>query len=481
MGDTVTGNPTLHPYSGPIDLTRPYFVGAGGTAMSALAQLCQATGSTVVSGSDATDSDRLARLRDLGCRVTVGHEQAAVEGASCVVYTTVTAHTSEVAAARVAGIPVVHRAQVLQEISKDRRLIAVAGTHGKSTTTAMIATALTALGEDPSYLIGADLDRPGSGARHGKGDLIVAEADESDHSLLFLHPQVAVVTRIAHDHPENFGGLDDHLDAYTLFAGGLRAGGVLVVDADDPTSARLAERIGKLRPDVSVVTFGNTHAATVRIESIERHGWSTKVMVTTPGDVPVVLRANTPGLHHARDAVAALTALVSVGVSAVDAAEALSQFTGVQRRFTTIGEAGGVTVVDCYAHHTNEIAADLEAAGAVAGEHRVIAVCQPSGYPRVRAFGGEIGRALADGADYAVLLPVHGGDPIPGVSQTVLGDAVAEDGGQVRFADLGNAAEVVTGLARPGDIVVLLGTGTVTDLAEPILRQVAQGAMTSVR
>jgi len=178
MGDTVTGNPTRNAYTGPIDLSRPHFVGVGGSAMSGLAQLCAARGSAV-SGTDAIDSARLHGLRAAGCTITVGHDPHAVDDASCVVYTTVASHAPEITAAREQGIPIVHRMQVLNELATGRSLIAVAGTHGKSTTTGMIVAGLRSLGADPSFLVGADLDEPGSGVQDGRGNVFVAEADES--------------------------------------------------------------------------------------------------------------------------------------------------------------------------------------------------------------------------------------------------------------------------------------------------------------
>jgi UDP-N-acetylmuramate--alanine ligase len=480
MSTTVMSNPTLNPYTGPIHLTRPHFVGIGGSAMSALAQLCQARGAKV-SGTDAVDSERIAVLRDLGCAVTIGHDPAAVHGASCVVYTAVTQASPEVAAALDAGIPVVHRAQVLQALSTDRRLVAVAGTHGKSTTTGILAAALRALGEDPSYLVGADLDQPGSGARHGKGDLIIAEADESDHSFQLLAPYAAVVTTIAHDHPENYANLREHIDAYTTFVNGLRGGGIFVANADDDSVRVLIERVRTQRPDVHVVTYGHDERATVRVQSVERRGWSAKVRVTLPGETPVVIRLHTPSRQHAHNAVAALAVLAALGTDPVAAAEAVSTFVGVRRRFMPVGENAGVTVIDCYADHPNEIAADLEAARAVAGTHRVLAVVQPSGYARVAAFGRDMGTALAAGADHTVLLDVHGAGPQGAVSSTIVGDAIAAAGGHLLFAGLGAAAHEVATLARPGDVILMMGTGNVTDLAGPILAALAQDRLTVSR
>ncbi|BCJ41710.1 UDP-N-acetylmuramate--L-alanine ligase [Actinoplanes ianthinogenes] len=480
MGDTVTGNPTSHPYTGPIDLTRPHFVGIGGLAMSGLAKLCAERGSEVT-GTDSADSERLEALRALGCKVTVGHSAEAVVGASCVVYTTAAAQAADVAAARDAGIPIVHRAQVLQEIVGDRRLIAVTGSHGKSTTTGVLATALTALNEDPTYLIGADLNEPGSGARTGKGDLFVVEADESDRSFHFLTPAVVVVTNIEHDHPENYTSLDDVLSAYVTFALRLRHQGVLVVNADSPVTERLVKQVRRARPDVQVVTFGKDKSSVVQLTRIKVLGWNATAQVDLQNGEPVALRLKTPSREHLHDAVAALAVLVQLGANSVEAAEAINTFAEMPRRFARYGKAGGVTVVDCFSDHHNEIAADLRAARSIAGSRKVIAVFQPTGFARVKAFGKEMGAALADGADVVILLDIRGYVPEEGVSSVLVGDSVVMNDSQVRYASEGGPVDLVAAHAHPGDVVVLMGTGDVTDLAEPILATLEVNAGHSVR
>ncbi|WP_246635072.1 Mur ligase domain-containing protein [Actinoplanes hulinensis] len=319
MADTVTGNPTLGAYTGPIDLSRPHFVGVGGSAMSGLAQLCAARGA-LVSGTDAADSDRITALRAAGCKVEIGHDPRAIEDASCVVYTTVAQHAPEVAAARANGIPVVHRAQVLRELA-GRHLVAVAGTHGKSTTAGILVAALRQLGQDPSFVVGADLDVPGSGSHHGTGPLFVAEADESDRSFHFLEPAAAVITTIAHDHPENFDGLDSHLIAYVTFAARLRPEGVLIANADEPASNDVLARVRRLRPDVRVVTFGQSERADVRFGPVDRHGWQSMTEVHA-GNGRGVLRLGTPSIYHVQDAVAAVALLVAFGYPIDAAAQA---------------------------------------------------------------------------------------------------------------------------------------------------------------
>ncbi|HEX8628751.1 MAG TPA: UDP-N-acetylmuramate--L-alanine ligase [Catenuloplanes sp.] len=471
---TITGHsdPSLDPYLGPIDLRRPHFVGIGGSTMSALASICAARGRTVT-GSDVADSPRLAHLRAAGCQISIGHDTKLIEQATCVVYTAATEHTEEVIMARIRGFPVVHHAQVLQTLATGQHLVAVSGTHGKSTTTGILAAALSMLGADPSYAIGADLHQPGSGAHHGTTDLFIAEADESDRSLHFLAPYLAVLTGIAHDHPENYPDLRAHIEAYTTFACGLEIGGLLVVNADDPGAMDVADRTRRERRDVTVITYGQTPDADWHIEAIEQHGWSSTVRIRPPHGGTLTLRLSTPSAHHARDAVAALAALASLGFDALEAAPAIGAFRGVRRRLTRTGQAAGVTVIDSYAHHPNEITADLQAARTIAGAHKVIVVFQPSGYDRVAALGREMGAALAAGADEVILLDVQGGTPRHGITSRIVADAITAHGGRVHCLPADHAPSMAGVLAFPGDVVLTMGTGDVTQLGDRLVNSVA--------
>jgi UDP-N-acetylmuramate--alanine ligase len=467
MTSTLTHNPFTDAYHGPINLHGPHFVGIGGTAMSGLARLCLVRGSTV-SGSDNTDSLRLAALRAAGCRIAVGHDPIHTRNSTCVVYTAVTATSPEVVAARLSGIPVVHRAQALAALAEGRHLVAVSGTHGKSTTTGLLAAALTELGADPSYVIGADLADGSAGARHGLGHLLVAEADESDRSFHFLNPEAAIITSINHDHPENYVDLADHVDAYHVFVSRIRDGGLLVANADDRTVRVLVDQIRKQRPDLRIATYGETAQADTQLRTMRRTGWSTDVTVRLNGH-DVAFHLDSPSASHAYDAVAALTALAQLGFPPPDAARALSAFTGVKRRFTRVGEAAGLTVVDSYADHPGEIAADLATATHLADEHKVIVVFQPSGYGRVAAFGRDMGTLLAREADEVILLEVHGGTPIDGVSSAVVADAITAAGGRVHLAADSDVPELVCRVAEHGDLVLTMGTGDVASLGDQII------------
>ncbi|MGW5557918.1 UDP-N-acetylmuramate--L-alanine ligase [Micromonospora sp. NPDC003944] len=468
MTDTITGNPTIEAYSGPLDLSRPHFVGVGGCAMSGLARLLAELGHEV-SGSDLRDSATLAALRTAGVRVQVGHDPSHVQGASCVVYTTVAQDAPEVRAARAAGIPVVHRAQVLDKLATERRLVAVSGSHGKSTTAGMLAHILRTLGKDPTYLVGADLTGPGSGAHLGRSRLLVAEADESDRSFHFLTPSVAIITNVTDDHPENFVNHADVLRAYVGFGARIVPYGVLVVNADCVGAAVAANVIAEERPDVTVLRYGRDRAADVRLLDVNAEGWSVSATVRMPNGTEVGLTLPTPAAHHLDDAVAALTCAVSFGLDPAEVAGAACAFGGVRRRFEHIDTRSGVTVVDSYADHPNEIAADLDAARTLA-RGRVFVVFQPSGHARVLAFAERIGGVLADKADYVLLLDVHNtvptGRPVAD-SRTIV--ARLREGDYCLPLGPDHAARVIARMAGRGDVVVTMGTGDVNGYGAAIL------------
>ncbi|WP_433529093.1 UDP-N-acetylmuramate--L-alanine ligase [Micromonospora sp. CA-263727] len=468
MTDTITGNPTIEAYTGSIDLSRPHFVGAGGSAMSGLARLLAELGHEV-SGSDLHDSATLDTLRASGVRVHLGHDPLHVEGASCVVYTTVARNVSEVRAARAAGIPVVHRAQVLNTLSAGRRLVAVSGSHGKSTTAGLLAHILHTLGEDPTHLIGADLTGPGSGAHLGRSRLLVAEADESDRSFHFLTPSIAVITNVTDDHPENFVNHADVMRAYVGFGGRIAPSGFLIVNADCVGATVAADVIADERPDLSVLRYGRDRTADMRILDVRAEGWSACATLRMPNGTEVRLTLPTPAGHHLDNAAAAVACAVTLGLNPADVARASCTFAGVRRRFEQLGSRAGVTVVDSYADHPNEIAADLEAAHTLA-RGRVFVVFQPSGHARVLAFGERIGRVLADKADYVLLLDVHGtvpeGQPVADNTAII---ARLREGSYCLPLGPEHSARVVARMAGRGDVVLTMGTGDVASYGAAIL------------
>ncbi|MGH8900561.1 MAG: UDP-N-acetylmuramate--L-alanine ligase [Egibacteraceae bacterium] len=462
----------------PLDLRRPYFVGIGGIGMCAVAKICAARGGRVA-GSDVRVSAVVEALRRLGCEVHIGHAAEQVTGASCVVVSQAIRESNpDLVAARARGIPVAHRAQALAALMDGYRSVAIAGTHGKSSTTGMLVAALQGLGFDPSYAIGADLDEPTSNAQHGNGDIFVAEADESDRSFHHFRPLVATVLNVEEDHHDHYCSLQEHVAAYETFAHRIQPGGTLVMSADDPGCRQLRDRLASSAPDLRMVTYGQSDAADVHIVKSETHGFTSTAAVRIPDVGEVVVQVPVPGLHMAHNAVGALMVGMALGTDPRQMSEALARYQGLRRRFTVMGEAGGVTVVDSYAHHPTEIAADLETARAVLdGAGRVVVVFQPHRFSRVRALGAEAGRALAS-ADLVVLMDIYASieDPVPGVTSDIVSQAVLGHGGAVRAERRWAATpDLVASLARPGDLVLTMGAGDVTLLGPKILERIGTG------
>ncbi|WNI18497.1 UDP-N-acetylmuramate--L-alanine ligase [Actinacidiphila sp. ITFR-21] len=455
----------------PPALDRPHFIGIGGAGMSGIAKILAQRGA-VVAGSDARDSETAAALRALGVTVHIGHDAAhlAPEASAVVVSSAIRAENPELAAARDRGVPVVHRSDALAALMAGSRPIAVAGTHGKTTTTSMLAVALTALGLEPSYAIGGDLDAPGSNAHHGDGGIFVAEADESDRSFHAYSPEVAVVLNVELDHHANYASLEEIHRSFETFVGKVRPGGTLVVSADQPGAVELTSRVrGTGSP--RVVTVGEAEHADVRITRINPRGLTSEVTVLLDGRL-LTFTVSVPGRHYAHNAVAALAAGIAVGVPARNLAAALAGYTGVRRRLQLKGEAAGVQVIDSYAHHPTEMAADLEAIRGAAGPHaRVLVVFQPHLFSRTRELGAEMGGALAL-ADASVVLDVYPAreDPVPGVTSEIVVGAARAAGADVTAAhDAAAVPEAVAGMAKAGDLVLTMGAGDVTDLGPLIL------------
>lgn len=454
-----------------IDLGSPHFIGIGGAGMSGLAKILAIRGSKVA-GSDAKDSTALLALRQLGCRVHAGHAAENLGDASCVVVSSaIRQDNPELVAARERGIPVVHRADALARLMDDRRAVAIAGTHGKTTTTSMLAVSLMSLGLDPSFAIGADLNEAGSNAHHGDGDIFVAEADESDRSFLKYAPEVAVVLNVELDHHANYASLDEVLDAFEAFARRIVPGGTLVLSADDAGAGTLRTRLAASAPDLAVLTVGESDTADLRIAKIEQQGLSSTVTVHGRGGAEHVFTIAVPGRVNASNAVMALAVGLALGIDPADMGAALGKYQGVRRRFQLKGEAGGVRVVDSYAHHPTEIAADLETARGAVGDGRVIAVFQPHLFSRTQQLGAEMGRALA-AADIALVMDIYAAreDPQPGITSHIIAHSALDHGGLVRMEhSWSEVPNVVAGMARPGDLVLTMGAGDVTLLGPEIL------------
>jgi UDP-N-acetylmuramate--alanine ligase len=453
-------------------LNAPHFIGIGGAGMSGLAKILALRGAQV-SGSDAKESTVVLALRQLGAEVHVGHaaEHLPAGASAVVVSSAIREDNPEIAEARRRGLPVVHRSDALAALMEGRRALAVAGTHGKTTTTSMLAVSLTALGLDPSFAIGGDLNEPGSNAHHGTGEIFVAEADESDRSFHKYAPEVAIVLNVELDHHANYASMDEIYESFEAFAERIVPGGALVVDIDHEGVRELVKRGRVRRDDLHIVTVGEDREADFRIVKIAPRGMTSEVTVAFDGRQEITFTVNVPGRHYAHNAVAALAAGVRLGVPAAELAPALSSYQGVRRRLQLKGESAGVQVIDSYAHHPTEIAADLQAIREAAGEGRVVVVFQPHLFSRTRELGVEMGEALAL-ADQVVVLDVYPAreDPIPGVTSEIVIEAARAKDADVQGAhSLAAVPELVAGIAKQGDLVLTMGAGDVTLLGPEIL------------
>jgi len=467
----------------PLDqLGRVHFVGIGGAGMSGIARIMLARG-TPVSGSDSAVSPALDELAALGARVHAGHAAAQLGDAdTLVVSSAIRDSNPELAEARRRGLRVLHRAAALAALMSGRRVTAVTGTHGKTTTTSMIATVLLETGAAPAYAIGGVLAATGTGAADGAGRDFVAEADESDGSFLMYAPDVAVVTNVEADHLDNYGTEEAYRASFTRFLGRVKPDGLLVTSADDPGTVKLAAdaRARGLR----VVTFGLSPDADYVVSGVTASGMATSLTIrrgSQPhpfGPIDCDLRLAVPGQHNALNAAAAFAAAVELGVDPDRAAAALGRYRGAARRLEPKGEAGGVRVLDSYAHHPTELAADLRAARQIVagqpgrGGGRVIAVFQPHLFSRTRIFAAEFGAALGL-ADEAVVLDVYAAreDPEPGVTGRLVADAVP--GGAAHYVpEFGDVPKVVAALAGPGDLVLTMGAGDITRMGPLVLAEI---------
>ncbi|OPF76588.1 UDP-N-acetylmuramate--L-alanine ligase [Streptomyces antioxidans] len=458
-------------------LDRPHFIGIGGAGMSGVAKVLAMRGARV-SGSDTKDSPIVGALRELGATVHIGHSAGnlAADATSVVISSAIRDDNLELVTARERGIPVVHRSDALAALMDGARPIAVAGTHGKTTTTSMLAVSLRTLGLDPSYVIGGDLDAPGSSAHHGAGEIFVAEADESDRSFHKYAPEAAIILNVELDHHANYASMDEIYASFETFVRRVRPGGALVISADHPGARELTARVGGRggHDGLRVLTYGEDAGADVRVLAIEPHGLTSEVTVRLAdslGGAELTFTVSVPGRHYALNAVAALTAGAALDVPAAELAPALASYTGVKRRLQLKGTAAGVQVIDSYAHHPTEIAADLEAIRGGAGEGRVLVVFQPHLFSRTQELGTEMGQALAL-ADASVVMDIYPAreDPVPGVTSALIIDAAARHGADVTAEhDRDAVPELIAGMAKPGDLVLTMGAGDVTDLGPEIL------------
>ncbi len=453
-----------------IRLGRVHFVGIGGAGMSGIARIMLARGISV-SGSDSMPSAMLDELAALGASVHVGHAAgnlgALRAGDTLVVSSAIRPDNPELAEAVRRGLRVLHRAAALASVMAGRRVITIAGTHGKTTTTSMLTTVLRECGADPGYVIGGILTETGLGAADGAGIDFVAEADESDGSFLLLSPDVAVITNVEADHLDNYASLADIEAAFVTF--GTSVSGMVLTCADDPGAEAVAARLDPAR----VRRYGESSHADYRLSEVRSHGMAVSFVVSSDhgpfGESLSQLTVGVPGHHNALNAAAAFAAAVELGFAPPRVAAAIAGYRGARRRLELKGEAGGVRVLDSYAHHPTELAADLRAARDIADGGQVIAIFQPHLYSRTRIFAAEFGAALGL-ADEAVILDVYAAreDPEPGVTGRLVADAVP--GGRARFVpDRARVASLIAEIAAPGGVVLTMGAGDVTKLGPQLV------------
>ena len=449
-------------------IRRIHFVGIGGIGMSGIAEVLHNLG-YLVSGSDSRESETTRRLGSLGLSVTIGHRAENIGAADVVVRSSAVGHeNAEVAAARQRLIPVIQRAEMLAELMRMKYGVAIAGTHGKTTTTSLVATVLARGGLDPTMVIGGRLNALGSNAKLGRGDFLVAEADESDGSFLKLSPTIAVVTTVDAEHLDYYRDLNHIKDTFVEFINKVPFYGLAVLCLDQ-------ENIQAILPQVEkrFVTYGLRTQADFLARDISFAGMTSECSVSWKGKLLGRLRLKVPGLHNVYNALAAVAVGMDLDLAFETIRDALGEFTGVDRRFQVRGEARGITVVDDYAHHPAEIQATLDAAKNGFGR-QVVAVFQPHRYTRTRALLSEFSTAFYQ-ADRVFVTEIYpaGEAPIAGVSGRQIADGVAGHGHKrvTYVADKGDLAAAVLDVAQPGDMVLTLGAGDIWRVGEEILER----------
>lgn len=443
-----------------------HFVGIGGVGMSGIAEVLLDHG-FVVTGSDPRSSETVERLQSKGARTYAGHDARHIEGADVVVFSSaIGSENPELKAARQAGVPVIPRAEMLGELMRLKDGIAIAGSHGKTTTTSLVATVLRHARLDPTVIIGGRLNALGSGATRGAGDLLVAEADESDGSFLHLTPAIAVITNIDPEHLDHFGDLNNLLEAFAQFGSRVPFFGLVVACVDHPNVRAILPQI-----DRRIATYGFAADAEFRALGLQARGLSTRFEVHKDGDSLGVFEVNMPGVHNVQNALAAIAVADELNVHPDQTRQALSTFSGVQRRFSILGEAGGVVVVDDYGHHPTELQATLQAARS-AFDRRTIVAFQPHRYTRTHRLFAEFVEVL-QGADVVMLTDVYaaGEAPIDGATAAALAEAIRAAGHRdvTYVARRDQLATALRQKVRPHDLVITLGAGDITRTGPELL------------
>ncbi len=452
-------------------IKRIHFVGIGGIGMSGIAEVLLNMG-YAVSGSDLKDSDTVKRLRDLGASISVGHSGENVHGSGVIVISSaVNDRNPEVIEARSLDIPVIPRAQMLAELMRLRYGIAVAGSHGKTTTTSMVSTVLSHGGLDPTIVVGGKVKTLGTNARLGKGNFMVVEADESDGSFLLLSPVISVLTNIDEEHLDHYKSLRELEGAFSSFANKVPFYGLSVFCIDCPRVRAIADKFEKRS-----VTYGFDTQAELRAENVRISGFNTEFEVVLNSSPLGKISLHVPGRHNAQNALAAVAVGMELGMSFGDIRDGLGEFRGIDRRLQIKGRGRDVLVLDDYAHHPNEIRATINAVRD-SGLGRIVAIFQPHRYTRTKLLFDDFAKVLLD-IDVLFLMDIYpaGEEPIPGVSSKSLYQSVKEHGHKNVFYSNGsdNLVSSVLSAVRPGDVVITLGAGNVWAVGEKIAEQIGQ-------
>ena len=452
-------------------LGRVHFVGIGGAGLSGIARLMHESG-IAVSGSDAAESKVVAALRSEGIRCFVGHDASHLEDVDTVIASTaVREDNPEIVEALSRGLRLWPRSAGLQSVLLGHRTIAVAGTHGKTTTTAMLTSALKMAGASPSFAIGAEVEGLGTNARRGRGELFIAEADESDGAFLVYTPAGAIVTNVDADHLDNYGTVEAYDAAFAEFI--THVDEFVILCADDAGAVALADIARQHKLDVVLAGFGDN--ADLRGSDLKVDGSRTSFTVTRDGDVLGTVELQVPGQHYAQDALLALGAGLAAGFEFDALADGLGEHQGARRRMEFLGEVSGVRVYDSYAHHPTEIRGDIAAARGIAGQSRLVVAFQPHLVSRTRIYGEAMGTELS-AADLVVVGDIYVAreDPDPAVTNRLILDAVsgpaAVDGGPIEGLDA-----VVFPLLERGDVLLTLGAGDISTVGAKVLERLAAG------
>ncbi|MEY4390262.1 MAG: hypothetical protein RLZZ400_5 [Actinomycetota bacterium] len=447
----------------PEDLGKIHFIGIGGSGMSGIARIFIGMGHTVT-GSDLRDTSNVKALRELGAQISIGHDAANLGDPDTVVVTSALWPTNpEYLLAKERGIPVIHRSQALAYLTSKHRVIAVAGAHGKTTSTGMIITALLNLGVNPSFVNGGVIQALGSSSASGTDDLFVIEADESDGSFLHYDVAIALVTNVDPDHLDHYGSLEAFEAEFARFANGAKD--FVAISADDPGAVRVTAQLeGK-----KVYTFGHAESATVRLLRVDASGPQVSFDVEFEGQ-KISAELRIPGEHNAVNAAGALAVMLGLGFEGSDALQAIASFGGTERRFELHGERRGVRVYDDFAHHPTEVQAALTAARAVVGDGKLITVFQPHLYSRTRLMHREFAQALAL-SDQVVVLDIYAAreDPEPGVTGALVSNSFDNQAIVHYVENWDDAPAVAAGLAHAGDFIITMGCGDVYRMVPALL------------